>query len=168
MRPYAFTTGHYFSGTTRAVVTIVSSGILFSLLISQSLLFLLAGPILLIVTLVVLFQQYFVAIDTERHMYYDGTIIFGIKSGSWAPYSALDVLYVKKHAYRQTMNSRGTSSTVRTTQYDGYLRFTDGEKIQLVNERSREAAVTRMTPIAKQMGLDLYYHDDLIFEGTAA
>ncbi|MGB3182355.1 MAG: hypothetical protein WBB45_13275 [Cyclobacteriaceae bacterium] len=111
-------------------------------------------------------MQYYIAIDKNRSQYYDGTSIFGIKSGSWTTYSEMDLLYFHDKNYSQKFNSIGTSSVNRTTRYEGYLTFTECEKLHLVSEEKKEVAEKRMKAIAKELSLRLYDHDVLIYDGT--
>ncbi|MFA0960266.1 hypothetical protein AB9P05_00510 [Roseivirga sp. BDSF3-8] len=164
MKIHTFETGPYFSSTSRFVVFTLSAVIFFMALANSILFLILFGPLLIIAALVVTFQQYFIAIDTEKNQYYDGTIVFGIKSGSWHPYSALDLLYFYQKRYSRKINSFASSTTVRSASYDGYLRFTDGEKIQLISEPDEKKAIELMTEIARKLNLNLYQHDELIYE----
>jgi hypothetical protein len=114
---------------------------------------------------VVVRLQYFIAIDKKRKQYFDGTSIFGIKSGSWTTYSELDLLYFHDKNYSQKVNSIGTSSINRTTRYEGYLTFTEDEKLHLISEADKNKAIKRMTAIAEALELRLYDHDILLYDG---
>ena len=82
------------------------------------------------------------------------TSIAGIELGDDKPYEQLVKIKLKKEGYSQTMNSRGSSTTIRYTTYNAYL-ITDKESILLTGNKNRSKIAQKMESVAKRLGLEL-------------
>ena len=63
----------------------------------------------------------------------------------------MEYLYTKKSIVSQRMNSRATSTILRTEVYDGYLKLSEKDKIHLMTEKNRDTLLRKMNEIANQL-----------------
>src|SRR6478609_7695992 len=126
MKPVDFRTSFYFPGM------IVLVGWIF-FLIGLILLFvkLIPGIVLTVLGLLIFTTHYRLKVDFEQKTFQEYVWIAGLKSGEKERFEAIEYLYITKGTVSQTMHSRVSSSTFRKEVYNGYLKFSNDQKIHL-------------------------------------
>jgi hypothetical protein len=112
-----------------------------------------ASIILLAASLVILTTRYGLTINFKKRSYFDYLWILGLKKGDWGKFENLEYLFVKEIKVSQTMNLQSLTSTIRKEMYDGYLRFSEHDKIHLMTKDSKEALISKLRPIAKELNV---------------
>ncbi len=141
-----FRTSNYFSGAIQfmglvltfiAVLVIPSSSI--------------ATLVLLTISLLIFTSHYRLALHLEDQSYHDYLWILGMKTGDRGKFQNIDYLFIRKARISQTMHLRAASSTVSKEVYEGYLRFSEQNKVHLMTRDSKNALIARLRPIAKKL-----------------
>ncbi len=141
-----FKTSNYFSG----VVIIV--GVIFSVT-GISILFanIIIGLVLLFASVIIFTTHYRLSLDFEKKVFHDYLWILGMKSGEKGNFEAVEYLFIKKSKVSQTMSVRVASATVRKEVYDGYLRFSEEEKIHLLTKDSKKGVEKKLRQISSML-----------------
>jgi hypothetical protein len=142
-------TSNYFPVTAIivAVLILIPVGVL--LLFSK---LLVLGLIMLALSTVILTTHYRLKIDFQRKEFHEYvSFLFFFKSGDGGNFETIQYLFIKSKNVSQTMNSRISSMTVRKSVFDGYLKFSEDEKIHIDTKDSKEALVKKLVGISNQL-----------------
>ena len=115
-----------------------------------------AGVILLLLSLPLFLIQKGVRLDPVHKTTKEFTGILGIELGKKRSHNQLVKLLLKKEKYRQTMNSRGSSTTLRYEVYNAYL-VTDKETILLTRGKNEKRIARKIKSVADRLGLLLEF-----------
>lgn len=150
MKVVDFKACNYFSpmATTMAVVLIPAA----LLTLSASIV---AGVIILAVCIIILTTHYRLKIDFENREFYDYVFFLGFKSGEKGYFDTIQYLFINAKHVSQTVNSRVSSMTVRKVVYDGYLKFSDKEKIHIATKDSKSALIKKLRTISNQLHIKI-------------
>ncbi|HEY9049244.1 MAG TPA: hypothetical protein VIN08_25255 [Ohtaekwangia sp.] len=158
MKSIDFKTSAYFSGT----VVILGVGVLISgLLVMMA--NVVIGTILAVVSLLIFTTHYRLGIDFDKKEYHDYTWILGLKSGDKGSFERIEYIFIKKNKVSQTLNRYTGSSTIRSDVYDGFLKFSEEDKIHLMTRNSKEKLIAKLRPIAAQLQVSIIDYS----EGTS-
>lgn len=93
-------------------------------------------------------------IDPANKRYREYYSFFFLKTGSWNQYQEIEKLYINTSRVSQRMHSRaGNSATYSDTKFNGYIKFDNGEKIQLFSKRNKSAVLAGVNDIASQLNV---------------
>jgi hypothetical protein len=95
------------------------------------------GLIILLISLIVFTTHYRLTVNFDTKEYHDYVWILGLKNGVKGRFETIEYLFIKKNKVSQTMNLKSLSSTIRKDVYDGYLKFSDKDKIHLLTNDSK-------------------------------
>jgi hypothetical protein len=140
-------TGWYFQGSMR-IAGYVFLLVSLPLLIVPSLwaiFFALCG-------IVILTTRYGLRIDAANRSYQEYTWFLGFRRGEWQRYEEIKYLFLKTAKVSRTYNSRVQSSTISTIEFNGYLKFSEEEKIHLVHSVTKRKLLDSLIPIANGLG----------------
>lgn len=144
-----FKTSSYFPLTAIivAIIVLIPAGIilLFSPLV-------IVGLMMLLASVVILTTHYRLEIDFQKKMFHEYvSFLFFFKSGETGQFESIHYLFVKNKKVSQTVNSRVSSMTVHKEVFDGYLKFSDHEKVHLDTKDTKEALLKKLMPISNQL-----------------
>jgi hypothetical protein len=108
-----------------------------------------------IASAVVLAAHYRLRIDNRNKEYFDHVWLMGMRWGEHGRFDTIDHLFVKRNKVRQTMHSRVSSTTIRSEQYDGYLRISEDNKIHLISSRNKESVLKRLKSLSLLLDVDI-------------
>lgn len=143
MNAIDFKTSGYFSPTINFVGGLL--GILGAAVTTTSPL---AGIIMLLLGFIVVTTHYRLSINFDKKIYHDYVWILGFKSGDKCNFENIEYLFIKKNRVRQTMNLRVASSTIRKEVYDGYLKFSEDNKLHLLTKDSKNDLIKKLRSIS--------------------
>lgn len=146
MNKIDFKTSGYFTGH------IIFLGV-FLLAIGLPLIFVnvIGGLILCFISLVILTTHYRLNIDLDNKTYHDYLWILGFRNGEKGKFNALEYLFIKMSNVTQTMRLRVVSSTIRKEVFDGYLKFSEHDKIHLLTMDSKESLIKKLKSISSRL-----------------
>ena len=109
------------------------------------------GLILTIGGILVLTTYYGIRIDFNERTYFDYTWIVGFKSGERGRFDNIQYIYINRTKYSQTMSSRVQSTSTIGWEFNGYLKFSDTQKLHLRTSRSKTAIVRHMQVLGAKL-----------------
>jgi hypothetical protein len=143
-----FKTSYYFSGTVRfvwAFLMAFGGGLLF--------INMLLGTLLLFIGLLVVTSQNRFEIDRINKLYHNYVWVLGNKTGAPQKFETLDYLFLKTNREKTVLHSQIQTTNLRNTVFDGYLRFSETEKILLFRSKSKGEVIKKIHPISVQLHL---------------
>lgn len=106
----------------------------------------------------VMSSRYYAEFDVEKKHYYRYARILGVRIGSRRPFNYVDKLYVNKVNLVWT-NKYGrfiATSSVRSVVYKCFLKFDDGEKIELDSDIDLDRLLNRLKRYNKLLRTSIF------------
>ncbi|MEO7987964.1 MAG: hypothetical protein ABI663_00380 [Chryseolinea sp.] len=150
-----FKTSGYFSSTV-IVVGIIFSLVGLILLLSN----IIGGLILLLIGIVISTTHYRLMIDFDKKIFHDYVWILGLKNGDKGIFEHIEYLFIKKNRVSQNMNMQVATTTIRKEVYDGYLRFSETEKIHLLTKDSKKTVVAKLRELSTMLNVRIIDYSD--------
>ena len=150
MKIVDFKTSPYFSATITlagALVGMAGLAIVFTNPI--------IGAILVLLGLIVLTTHYRLTIDFDKKSFHDYVWILGFRNGDKDNFEIIEYLFIKKSKVSQTMHLRVASSTLRKEVYDGYLKFSENNKLHLLTKDSKSDLIKKLRAISTALGVKI-------------
>jgi len=143
-------TSLYFPGSILfiGVLLLVGSGALF---IIKGL----VGTIPLLFSAIIFTTHYRLRIDLDSKEYFEYLWILGFKNGEKGKFENIEYLFIKKKKVSQKMNSRASSTIIRSEVYDGYLKFSEENKIHVSTQSTKEKLMNQLSPIASVLNVKI-------------
>jgi hypothetical protein len=114
------------------------------------------GVPLIIFSLAIGFTHYRLQVDVGTRQYREYVWFLGFRIGKPEPFETIDYFFIKTSVESQTMSSgRIASTTVRKTVFDGYLRFSEHEKVHIATKDDREAILRKITPMSQALNVPI-------------
>lgn len=110
--------------------------------------------------IVIFTTHYRLRVDLDKKVFFDYVWILGIKSGEHGAFDHIEYIFIKKSNVSQTMNHRAGSTVLRKEVYDGYLKFSDVNKIHLASRDSKKDLVKQLQPLAMQLNVRMIDHTE--------
>lgn len=107
--------------------------------------------IILLACVVIFTTHYRLRIDYTNKAFFDYVWILGFKKGDHGKFEKIEYLFIKKSRISQKMNHLAGSAIVQKEVYDGYLKFSDREKIHLMTTDSKNALVKKLSVISNAL-----------------
>lgn len=143
-----FKTSNYFTGMPY-VLGFVLVPIGFGLLFSPKFI---VGAVILSAGVVMLTTHVRLTVDLKQKKYTEYISLVGLKLDKEIhSFEQLEYVFIKKKRVSQTLHSRVSSNTIQKDQFDGYLKFSENDKVHLMTFDSRENLVKRLRPIATSL-----------------
>jgi hypothetical protein len=140
---FAINTGPYFEWHIKLVGGFfVLAGVAW---ISQNLI---GGALIIVAGLATFFTHYHFIIDVEKKLYREGLTIFGLRVGGTNKYQNVEYLFVKPQTVSRNYHSRIQSATIKDTEYNGYVRFSQNEKVHLIAAKTKQDVVDKLGPLS--------------------
>jgi hypothetical protein len=147
-----FRTANYFTGMPY-VLGFILAPIGLILLFSPQMI---AGAILLIAGIIILSTHYRIEIDYTKRQYAEYVFLIGVKTGvKRNPFAAIEYVFIKKVRVSQTLNSRVSSTTIQKVQYDGFLKFSEDNKVHLMALENKGTLLKKLRAIASKLNLKI-------------
>ncbi len=106
------------------------------------------GLILCFSGLIFVTTHYRLAVDLGNKAYHDYIWFLGFRRGEKGKFKAIEYLFIKRSSVNQTMHLRVASSTIRKEVFDGYLKFSEQDKIHLLTMDSKERLIKKLKHIS--------------------
>jgi hypothetical protein len=155
MRKIDFRTSAYFSGSfmfTAVILLVVAVPVIFMNLI--------CGIVLLLMSIVIFTTHHRLTVDLDRKVFHDYLWILGLKNGDKGKFENIEYLFINKGKVSQTMNMRVASTTVSKEVYNGYLKFSESDKIHLTTKNNKKDLIEKLRPISAALKVKVYDYSD--------
>ncbi len=128
-----FTGGFYYAGWALLLAGAAAA-------MSQSWIYVL---LFLLVGMVVLTTHYRININTKEKYIEEYVVLFGVKTKvERFNFAAIDYFFVKEQSYVQKLGSRGSTSTIKSIEYDAYV-VADGKKFHVGFSKNQKKLVSK-------------------------
>jgi hypothetical protein len=89
--------------------------------------------------------------------------LFFMKTGKWEKYTDIEKIFVNSYNTTQKMHTAymNRMSTFKNVEFNGYLKFVDGTKIQLLRTRKKTPLIESLKAIAKFLQVPLEDNTEL-------
>lgn len=111
----------------------------------------LAGTIFLLLGILIFTTKYGIAIDIQAKSYHDFLSIVGYKNGKKHPFQSIEYLYITSGKKTTTMQLRANATTITKLEFNGYIKFSEDEKVHLSSSEKKE----KVENFLNQMSSDL-------------
>jgi hypothetical protein len=151
MNKIDFKTSNYFSSRVIMVGVIFAFSGLLLVFVN-----LVIGLILLLSSVIIFTTQYRLAIDFENKVFHDYVRILGLKNGYKEKFQTIEYIFINSGNSSQTMSmGRVASTTIHNKVYNGYLKFSEKNKIHLITKDDKKSLYEALTPIAKKLNVEI-------------
>ncbi len=113
------------------------------------------GLVLLLVAAFLFTTTYGITIDLGQKRYHDYLWMLGFKKGEWRSFEKVEYFFIKKRNASQTMHMKSITNTVHKPVYDGYLRFSEDNKVFIATFEDKAKLIAKLKPLADQLGVDV-------------
>ena len=96
-----------------------------------------------------------VRIDRQNKTCQEYTWLLGIRLGETTSFDRIEYLFLKSNHVRQNMSSRVASNTFHFQVFDGFIRFSETEKVHLFRSRDKAAVMKSLTDAARKVNVDI-------------
>jgi hypothetical protein len=116
--------------------------------------------ILFLVSALVLSAAEGTEVNTTNNTFREYTSYFFIKTGKFNSIPAVDKLFITRGTETQVMHTAHTnhSSSFENVVHNGYLKFSSGEKIQLLRDKKKERLIQKLVPLSEGLKVDIIDH----------
>jgi len=100
-------------------------------------------------------------IDEAKKVYREYTSFFFLmKTGKTEGYESIERLFITRGKESQQMYTAHTthSSTFENVVYNGYVKFSNGEKIHLLSEKNKDKLIKKLIPLKEALSIDIVDH----------
>ena len=118
------------------------------------------SPILILAGIFVLTLQEGTEVNAGNQTFREYTAFFFIKTGKFHRYPGAEKIYITKSKQSQQMYTAHTthSSVFEDIVYNGYLKFSSGEKIHLLSIKGKDKVIKKLTPLSQALKLEIVDH----------
>ncbi|MEQ8712667.1 MAG: hypothetical protein RIC80_06600 [Cyclobacteriaceae bacterium] len=145
-----FKTTRYFPGTFIFLGVLLAIGGLIALTKTIAL-----GLVLLLAAAFLFTTTYGITIDLSQKKYHDYLWMLGFKKGEWRSFENIEYFFIKQRKASQKMNTMYISSIAHNIIYDGYLRFSEDNKVFIATFEDKAKLIAKLKPLADQLGVDV-------------
>lgn len=149
-KPLDIRTGAYFSG---AIFYLGIGMILPGFFVAKA--YPLAVLPFFLISMITLTTHYGLEVDAPEKCYREYVWLLGLKLGEWENFEKMEYLFIKRNKESQTIHSRISSRDLHYEVHDGYLRFSETNKVHVATARNRESLLKSLKPIATHLHLDI-------------
>jgi hypothetical protein len=153
MASLSFKTDSYFpSGFAFAAGIIGAFGLLFTFVE------LMVGLPITLIGVVVATTHYRLIIDTEKKTYKESVWFLGYNTGELIPFEKIEYLFIKTSNESQTMYGRAARTTIHKRVFDGYLKFSETQKVHIATRDSKDELIVQLRHVAKALAVPINDH----------
>ena len=109
------------------------------------------GMIILLVSAAIFSTHYRLKIDYSKKEFFDYVWVLGFKNGDHGKFEKIEYLFIKKSRVSQKMNHIVGSATIQKEVYDGYLKFSDQEKIHLITQDNKKNLIEKLKAMSTKL-----------------
>ena len=155
MRVIDFKTSGYFSGTMIFIAILL---FFIGLLVVAT--HGLVGLLIPLISIIIFSTHYRLKIDFDNKVFHDYLWILGIKHGEKGQFDNIEYLFIKRSKVSQTMQLKAASTTIHRDVYDGYLRFSETNKIHLMTEDDKSELIRKLKVISEKLNSKIFDYSE--------
>jgi hypothetical protein len=109
------------------------------------------GIIILVVCVIIFTTHYRLNVDFDNKVFLDYVWILGFRRGDIKRFETIEYIFIKTSKVSETMHARIASTTIRKEVFDGYLKFSEDEKIHLMTMDDKNDLIQKLKPISEKL-----------------
>lgn len=109
---------------------------------------------------VIFTATYGIELDQTKGTVHDYLSILGMRTGKHRPYEVLDKVYMTKSQKNIKMQLRAVSSDRRSYEFNGYIKFSESDKVHLMSAEHQEKVVGLLTQMSEDLGIPYEDHSN--------
>jgi hypothetical protein len=113
------------------------------------------GLVLFFISTLIFTTHYRLRIDPVNKTFHDYLWVLGFKKGTKGQYRNIDYLFITQNKVSQAMHAQIASSTFQREIFDGYIRFSEDNKIHIGTNDDKVELTTHLKQIAQQLDTKL-------------
>lgn len=121
---------------------------------------LIAAIILCLFSLILVTTHYRLNVDFGNKTFRHCVWILGFKNGDREKFETIEYLFIKKNKVSQRMHHMVMSTTIHQEVYDGYLRFSEKNKIHLTTCDRKEDLIKILKTIAARLRVRIFDYSE--------
>lgn len=96
--------------------------------------------------------RYGLSLDTSQKQYKEFVSLLWFQSGNWKDYTGIEKIFINKIVESERMVSRsGAKFDFKSQSCQAYIKFDDGQKIELDSDKSKERLLARLKEYNEQL-----------------
>ncbi|QMU29390.1 hypothetical protein [Adhaeribacter radiodurans] len=153
MKPtiYNYKTVNYFSGTTGFMTVVL---LIFGICLIPTYYFLF-GVSTLFLLLIVFTTHYGLEINVRDKTFKQYLWILGYKHSRIQSYDLIEYAFIQSSKVSRTLYSTATSTTFTSRVYNGYLKFSEENKIHLIQALEKESVLNKLHFLARDLKIEI-------------
>ncbi len=110
---------------------------------------------LFLVGLILVTTQYRLEINLDKKYYREYVWILGLRSGQKIKFNQIQYLYLTRSKKTQVYGQTYKNHYVTGTHFNGYIKFSDEEKILIGDSSSKDWVLKRLQKVGSKLGLEI-------------
>lgn len=108
-----------------------------------------------VLAVIILTTRHGLEIDLHKNTYKAYVWFLGFENGEAKQFENIEYIFIKKNRISQQLNSRVSSTTVTKDVFDGYLKFSDQEKIHMLTRENKTRLINKLRPVAQCLSITI-------------
>lgn len=96
-----------------------------------------------------------VQLNLDKKTYKEYTWILGLRFGKEEPYPGIEYVFLKENKVSQKMSARLASTTVHSEVFDGFIRFSENDKVRVFRGKTKEEVMKKLMDLSAQLNVDV-------------
>jgi len=94
-------------------------------------------------------------VDINSRTYQEYVSLLGIRFGRKVSFHRIEYLFLKRNNVSQKMSARLASTTVHSEVFDGFIRFSETEKVRVYREKTKDALMKKLLELSARLSVDI-------------
>lgn len=96
-----------------------------------------------------------IRVDLNSKTYQEYTWFLGVRFGKVESFHKIEYVFLKENKVSQNMSARLASATVHSEVFDGFIRFSESDKVHVFRGRTKESVMKQLTALSAQLQVDI-------------
>ena len=119
------------------------------------------SPLPLIPALIIFTGSYGLEIMPEKKEFRNYNSFLFLKKGHWKTYVSIEKIYITTSFKSQKIYTLVTGGpTIRKKYHNGYLKFTDGDKVFLQSKKHKKSLIKNLQKLSDRLDLEITDHSE--------
>lgn len=96
-----------------------------------------------------------IRVDLKSKTYQEYTWFLGIRFGKMESFNRIEYVFLKSNKVSQKMSARLASTTVHSEVYDGFIRFSETDKVHVFRGKTKESVMQKLQDLSAKLQVDI-------------
>jgi len=112
--------------------------------------------IFLFLSMFIFITKYGIEIDLQNKTYLEYLLLFGYKKGVLNSFQTIESIYITGGNKTTKMHLRGHASYLTKKEYNAYIKFSEDEKIHLMDSEKKAEVEKLLKQMSKDLSVDCF------------